>query len=142
MLNYNLFDELQGRKFPVTPITSTKPGQRLNKDGTTTNERDQVGVFGDLGYITINNFYQLPDYKDKSATSYPNLMYYQLRWCKHIYAAMFSLLHDEGNEPISISARYVQSGPNITVTAPDHGDRKSTRLNSSHVSESRMPSSA
>ena len=33
----------------------------------------------------------------------------------------------------------------VTITkihASTHGDRKSTRLNSSHVSESRMPSSA
>ena len=125
---YNLFDELQNRKFPVTPITSTKPGERLNKDGTLSQERDQVGVFGDLGYVTINNFYQLPDYKDKKSTSYPNLMYYQLRWCKHIYAAMFSLLHDEGNEPISIAARYTQAGPNITVAAPNHGLLANTKI--------------
>ena len=30
----------------------------------------------------------------------------------------------------------------LNVTTPDGVDRKSTRLNSSHVSESRMPSSA
>jgi hypothetical protein len=125
---YSLFQELRNRRFPVTPITSTKPGQRLNKDGTIANERDQVGVFGDLGYVTVNNFYQLPDYKDKADTSFPNLMYYQLRWCKHIYAAMFSLMHDEGNQPISINARYVQTGPNITVTAPGHGLLANTKI--------------
>ena len=30
----------------------------------------------------------------------------------------------------------------VVTEADDHGDRKSTRLNSSHISRSRMPSSA
>ena len=125
---YNLYSELTKRRFPVTAITSTKPGQVLNQDGTVSNERDIPGSFGDLGYVTINNFYELPTYKDTSAFSYANLMYYQLRWCKHIYAAMFSLLHDEGNEPIAIAAKYVQSGPTITVDAPDHGLGVNTKI--------------
>jgi hypothetical protein len=118
---YNLYSELTGRRFPVTAITSTKPGEVENRDGSLSDERDLPGSFSDLGYVTINNFYTLPTYKDTKAQSYPNLMYYQLRWCKHIYAAMFSMMHDEGNEPIFISARYTQSGPNIIVDAPDHG---------------------
>ena len=117
---YNLYSEDRNSRFPVTAITSTKPGQILQKDGTLSDQRDSPGSFGDLGYIAINNFYELPTYKDTSSTSYPNLMYYQLRWCKHIYAAMFSLVHDEGNEPINISASYSLSGPNITVNAPAH----------------------
>ena len=40
-------------------------------------------------------------------------MYYQLRWCKHIYAAMFALTHDEGNEPLKLSAKYTQDWVNI-----------------------------
>ena len=36
----------------------------------------------------------------------------------------------------------VINGPSRVVYSPDKPDRKSTRLNSSHVSESRMPSSA
>jgi hypothetical protein len=125
---YNLYSEVMRRRFPVTAITSTKPGQVQNKDGSLSNERDLPGSFGDLGYITINNFYQLPTYKDKKSTSYPNLMYYQLRWCKHIYAAMFALMHDEGNEPISIASKYTQTGPNITVNAPNHGLSANTRI--------------
>jgi hypothetical protein len=117
---YNLFSKLLSKRFPVTAITSTKPGEIDNKDGSTSNERDIPGSFSDLGYITVNNFYNLPTYKDTKEFSYPNLMYYQLRWCKHIYAAMFSMVHDEGNQPISFNAKYVQSGPNITVNAPDH----------------------
>lgn len=125
---YNLYSEVIRRRFPVTAITSTKPGQTQNRDNSLSDLRDSPGSFGDLGYITINNFYQLPTYKDTKSTSYPNLMYYQLRWCKHIYAAMFSLLHDEGNEPIAIAARYSQSGPSITVDAPNHGLSANTQI--------------
>ena len=125
---YNLYSELTSRRFPVANIHSTKPGQVQNDDNTLSDERDIPGSFADLGYVTVNNFYQLPDYKDIKAFSYPNLYYYQLRWCKHIYAAMFSLVHDEGNEPIALSATYVQSGPNITITAPDHGLQANSKI--------------
>lgn len=125
---YNLYSEVMRRRFPLAAITSTKPGLVQNDDGTYRNERDIPGSFADLGYVTINNFYQLPDYKDTKSTSYPNLMYYQLRWCKHIYAAMFALMHDEGNEPIAIAANYVQAGPSITVTAPGHGLSANTKI--------------
>lgn len=125
---YNLYSEVLRRRFPVTAITSTKPGQVEDRDGNLSNERDIPGSFSDLGYVTLNNFYQLPTYSDLKSTSYPNLMYYQLRWCKHIYAAMFGLLHDEGNEPISIAARYTQAGATITVEAPDHGLLSNTRI--------------
>lgn len=125
---YNLFKEIQSRKFPTTAITSTKPGQVQNKDGTLTNTRDLPGSFSDLGYVSINNFYQLPNYRDKAATSYPNLMYYQLRWCKHIYAAMFALQHDEGNQEVTLTAKYTQSGPNVTVYVPNHGLAANTKI--------------
>jgi hypothetical protein len=125
---YNLYKEIQTRKFPVTAITSTKPGQAENRDGTLSDTRDLPGTFSDLGYISINNFYQLPNYNDKANSSYPSLMYYQLRWCKHIYAAMFSLQHDEGNEQISITTRYTQSGSNITVYAQSHNLTANTKI--------------
>lgn len=125
---FNLYKETQKRKFPVTSLRSTKPGQSENKDNSLSDVRDNPGVYSDLGYIPINNFYQLPNYADKADTSYPNLMYYQLRWCKHIYAAMFALQHDEGNVPISLAAKYVQSGPSIVVTAPGHGLQVNTKI--------------
>jgi hypothetical protein len=119
---YNLYQESTNCKLPVTPITSVKPGERLNKDNSITEERDDPGVYHDLGYITVTDgFYDLPDYKDRKSTSYPNLQYYQLRWCKHVYAALFSINHDEGNIPILGKGTYQQSGPNITVSIVDHG---------------------
>ena len=125
---YNLYDELRNRKFPVTAITSTKPGQTLNKDNTKNDLRDSPGSFSDLGYISVNNFYQLPSYKDTKETSYANLAYYQIRWCKHIYAAMFSLVHDEGNQPISINAKYTQAGSSININAVNHGLGVNTKI--------------
>lgn len=126
---YNLYDEVLKRRYPVTPITSTKGGQNLDRDGNLIDQRDNVGVFSDLGYITINNFYKLPDYKDKKATSYPNLQYYQLRWCKHIYAAMFSLLHDEGSQPLNLTGKFTQSGDlSVIITCNAHGLTTGTKI--------------
>ena len=126
--SYNLYSELTKERFPVTSIRDTKPGNILQPDGTLSNERDLPGTFRDLGYVTINNFYQLPDYKDTKNNSFQNLMYYQLRWCKHIYAAMFSLVHDEGNEPLELSAKYTQTGPNITINFVNHGLSANTKI--------------
>ena len=125
---YDLFSELRNERFPITNIHSTKPGNVMQLDGTLTNSRDIPGTFSDLGYLTINNFYQLPSYKDTKTKSFQNLMYYQLRWCKHIYAAMFALVHDEGNEPLSLAATYDQSGPNITVHFANHGLETNTKI--------------
>jgi len=42
---------------------------------------------------------------------------------------MFSIVHDEGNDPINIEATYAQSGgPNITITANNHGLGANTRI--------------
>ena len=126
--SYNLFSHLQDERFPVTNIHSTKPGSVMEPDGTLSGSRDIPGTFSDLGYLTINNFYQLPSYKDTKTNSFQNLMYYQLRWCKHIYAAMFALVHDEGNEPLNLSATYSQSGPNITIKFANHGLDVNTKI--------------
>ena len=126
---FNLYSESQKRRFPITEIGSVKPGERLERDGSTVDQRDDAGVFSDFGFVTVNDFFSLPTYEDTSEFSYPNLEYYQLRWCKHVYAAMWSVVHDEGNEPINITARYSQDGgPNITIDAVDHGLGANTRI--------------
>ena len=126
--SYDLYSELTKRRFPTTTIRSTKPGQVLQKDGTYSNERDIPGTFRDLGFVTINNFYELPEYEDTSGNDTANLMYYQLRWCKHIYAAMFALKHDEGNDPISLVGSYTQTGPNITIDSVGHNLEVNTKI--------------
>ena len=39
---------------------------------------DSWRTFRDLGYVTINNFYELPEYEDEKENSFQNLQYYQL----------------------------------------------------------------
>jgi len=127
--NLDVTSEARKRRFPSTPLTSLTGGSRIDRDGNSINTTDDVGVFSSMKFVNINNFYQLPEYQDTAEYSYNNLKYYQIRWCKHIYAAMFSIVHDEGNDPINISSTYVQSGgPNITVTAPNHGLGANTRI--------------
>ena len=126
--SYDLFSTKNHEKFPVTALRDTKPGNVLQPDGTLSEERDIPGTFRDLGYVTINNFYELPEYEDEKEFSFQNLLYYQLRWCKHIYAAMWSLVHDEGNEPLKLAAKYTQSGINITVTFENHNLNKNDKI--------------
>ena len=126
--SYDLYSELTKRRFPTTTIRSTKPGQVLEKDGTYSPARDIPGTFRDLGFVAINNFYQLPDYEDTSGFDTANLMYYQLRWCKHIYASMFALKHDEGNDPITLTGAYIQNGPNITIDSVGHNLEINTKI--------------
>ena len=126
--SYDLYSELTKRRFPTTTVRSTKPGQVLQPDGTLSDERDIPGTFRDLGFVAINNYYELPDYKDKAEFTVANLMYYQLRWCKHIYASMFALKHDEGNDPISLIGSYIQNGPNITIDSVGHNLEINTKI--------------
>ena len=126
--SYDLFSNLNNRRFPVTSIRDVKPGNVIENDGSLSDRRDDPGVFRDLGYVTINNFYQLPEYEDKRQDSFQNLQYHQLRWCKHIYAAMWSLVHDEGNEPLKLAAKYEITDINIIVDFENHGLEKNTKI--------------
>ena len=126
--SYDLFSRNNHEKFPVTAIRDTKPGNIIQNDGSIDERRDEPGVFRDLGYVTINNFYELPEYEDEKQDSFQNLQYYQLRWCKHIYAAMWSILHDEGNEPLKLAAKYNQNGINITVDFENHNLNKNDKI--------------
>ena len=126
--SYDLFSRNNHERFPVTAIRDTKPGNIIQNDGSIDERRDEPGVFRDLGYVTINNFYELPEYEDEKQDSFQNLQYYQLRWCKHIYAAMWSILHDEGNEPLKLAAKYNQDGINITVDFENHNLNKNDKI--------------
>ena len=126
--SYDLFSQNNHERFPVTAIRDTKPGNIIQNDGSLDERRDEPGVFRDLGYVTINNFYELPEYEDEKQDSFQNLQYYQLRWCKHIYAAMWSILHDEGNEPLKLAAKYNQDGINITVDFENHNLNKNDKI--------------
>jgi len=82
--NYNLYKDTSKQKFPRTPADIVKPGRRLDRDGNVINTRDNIGIYNDFGYVPVNNFYELPGYEDTAQYSYPDLLYYQTRWCKHI----------------------------------------------------------
>ena len=47
-----------------------------------------------------------------------------------------------GHEADSVAAAVQHCGVSFVIQAEQRGDRKSTRLNSSHIQKSRMPSSA
>jgi len=127
--NLDVSSEATKRRFPSTPLGSLQPGSRIDRTGTTVNTTDDVGTFSSMKFVNVNNFYQPPTYQDGAEYSYNNLKYYQIRWCKHIYAAMFSIVHDEGNDPIAITAKYIQDGgPNISINAPGHGLGQNTRV--------------
>jgi hypothetical protein len=126
---YNFYEEKRKRDFPNTAARSVRPGFRLDRNNNLINTRDDVGVYNSFGYVVVNNFYQLPTYEDSPEESGPLLAYYQLRWCKHIYAAMWSILHDEGNDRFDIASKYAQSGANITVTTDEpHNLQPNTRV--------------
>jgi len=127
---FDFYKEQQRRKFPNTKTGSVRPGYRLDRNGNLIETRDDVGIYADFGYLVVNNFYQLPGYEDTADMSRPLLAYYQLRWCKHIYAAMWSIVHDEGNDPLNLSGTYNQSGVNIIVkTDEPHNLSLNTRIN-------------
>jgi len=126
--DYNLYKKTDEERFPRTGISSVVPGSRQDKEGDIINTRDDIGVFSDFGYSPVSNFYQIPTYDDTSDSSFMSLQYYQTRWCKHIYAAMFSIVHDEGNEKFSLKATYTQTGTNVTVTYINHDLLANTRI--------------
>lgn len=124
---FNFYKEEQKRKFPNTQVGHVRPGFRLDRENNLIPTRDDVGVYNSFGYLVVNNFYQLPTYEDTPEYSNPLLAYYQLRWCKHIYAAMWSILHDEGNDKFSITARYEQTGPTVTITTDEDHNLSSNK---------------
>ena len=118
---FNLYKDQTDARFPNTGIESVIPGTRQDREGNVIDTRDDIGVFSDFGYSPTGNFYEIPEYNDDPEASLPGLLYYQTRWCKHIYAALWSMKHDEGNDRFSFEGRYLQSGPNVTITITNHG---------------------
>jgi hypothetical protein len=118
---YNLYKDKTDERFPNTGIESVIPGTIQDREGNVINTRDNVGVHNDFGYSPTGNFYEIPEYNDDPEGSFGGLLYYQTRWCKHIYAALFSMQHDEGNDQFNFEGRYSQSGPNVSITIINHG---------------------
>jgi hypothetical protein len=98
--NFNLYDMSLKMRYPYTRPQNLDPGFY---DTGKTNDRevntiDYPGAARAFGFIYLNEIYNIPSITERSYSD-PNLYYYQPRWCKHIYAAMWDLQkrYNEGN---------------------------------------------
>lgn len=91
--NFNLYDAAARRKYPYTRPQNLDPGfYDAGPDGTTRQvpSMDNPGFARTFGFIYLNEIYNIPKVTER-VYSDPNLYYYQPKWCKHIYAAMWDL---------------------------------------------------
>ena len=96
--DFNLYKYAQRRNYPYTSTQDLKPGIYDPGSETFTGERpvqtrDFAGFTRDFGFIYTKKLLNLPDYKDNAASSYsdPNVLYFQPRFCKHIYASFWDM---------------------------------------------------
>ncbi len=115
--NLNLWDVSLRQRYPYTRVQNMDPGfydagpnqaQRLN------NSSDDPGYARAFGFIYLNEIYNIASYSEASYSD-PNLYYFQPKWCKHIYAAMWDMqlrynqttttspwvLHQPNDEPMN-----------------------------------------
>ena len=90
---FNLYDATIRRKYPFTRVQNLDPG--FYDAGPDLSDRliassDAPGFTRSFGFIYLNEIYNIPSISE-STYSDPNVYYYQPRWCKHIYAAMWDL---------------------------------------------------
>ena len=91
----NLWDESIYRRYPFTRVQNLDPGFYDAGVDAPAGERrvpanDDPGFARTFGFIYLNEIYNIPR-STESTYSDPNLYYFQPRWCKHIYAAMWDL---------------------------------------------------
>jgi len=96
--DFNLYKYGTNRNYPYTLPQDLKPG--TYDAGTNTFEgerpvqlRDFPGFVRDFGFLYTKQLLNLPAYRDDAAASYsdPNLLYFQPRFCKHIYATWWDM---------------------------------------------------
>lgn len=96
--DFNLYKYNQKRQYPYTSTQDLKPG--IYDAGTETysgprpaQTRDLPGYARDFGFIYTKKLLNLPSYKDDKGSSYsdPNVLYFQPRFCKHIYASWWDM---------------------------------------------------
>lgn len=91
---FNLYDVALKRRYPYTGVFNTDPGYYdAGPDAAVrkSTSNDYPGYARTFGFIYLNEIYNIPDYNVSATYSDPNLLYFQPRWCKHIYAAMWDL---------------------------------------------------
>lgn len=90
---FNLYDHSLRMRYPYTSTQNLSPGSYdAGPDQTPriVDAIDNPGFARSFGFIYLNEIYNIPNYTS-AVYSDPNLFYYQPRWCKHIYAAMWDL---------------------------------------------------
>ena len=114
---FNLWETDLKQRYPYTRVQNKDPGfydagpdqpERLLKSS------DDPGYTRSFGFIYLNEIYNIASYEETSYSD-PNLYYYQPKWCKHIYAAMWDMqlkyqqadatspwtLHQPNDEPMN-----------------------------------------
>ena len=90
---FNLYKASLKQRYPYTGVMNMAPG--TYDAGTQQDTRvfpsiDNPGYARSFGFIYLNQLYDMPSYQQVSYSD-PNLFYFQPKWCKHIYAAMWDL---------------------------------------------------
>lgn len=88
--SFNLYEASIRRRYPYTRPQNLDPGTYLAGNATTVNAKDDPGYVRDLGFIYINQIYNIPSYAE-DVYSDSNFYYYYPKWCKHIYAAFWDM---------------------------------------------------
>lgn len=90
----NLYDVSLRMRYPRTTPFSLSPGTYDAGPNADTprdlQTPDDLGWSRSFGFIYLNEIYNIPSYSTESYSD-PNLFYFQPKWCKHIYAAMWDL---------------------------------------------------
>jgi len=91
---FNLYEASLRRKYPYTKVLNMDPGYYDGgplEASRTSNSIDYPGFARSFGFIYLNEIYNIPSYASEVVYSDPNLLYFQPKWCKHIYAAMWDM---------------------------------------------------
>ena len=91
--SFNLYQASLRRRYPFTRVQNLDPGFYDAGPNATVRRvpsSDDPGSARTFGFIYLNEIYNIPTYSEGTYSD-PNLFYYQPRWCKHIYAAMWDL---------------------------------------------------
>lgn len=115
--NLNLWDVSLRQRYPYTRVQNMDPGfydAGPNQAQRRNNSSDDPGYARAFGFIYLNEIYNIASYSEASYSD-PNLYYFQPKWCKHIYAAMWDMqlrynqatttspwvLHQPNDEPMN-----------------------------------------
>jgi len=91
--SFDLYQKSLKMRYPYTGVFNTAPGfydAGPEQSPRVVSAQDNPGYARSFGFIYLNQIYNIPSYEQESYSD-PNLFYYQPKWCKHIYAAMWDL---------------------------------------------------